>query len=75
MTREDFDVVRHTKVAHFGMHLGLAGLAVAWQVAADVLPACSRTISYVLALAAAVLYVAWLGLYAFRAFEYPRKVR
>jgi tellurite resistance protein TehA-like permease len=74
MTREDFDIVRHTKVAHFGMHLGLAGLAVAWQVAADVLPSCSMTVSYVLALIAAALYVLWLGLYTFRAFDYERKV-
>ena len=74
MTREDFDIVRHTKIAHFGMHLGLAGLAVAWQVAASLLPSVSERVYQVLALVSAVLFVIWLALYALRALKYPQKV-
>jgi tellurite resistance protein TehA-like permease len=74
MTREDFHLVKHTKLTHFGMHMGLAGLAVAWQLAATTLPGVGNGVYYAIGLLAAVMFVAWLAMYALRAIQYPQKV-
>lgn len=75
MTREDFEVVRHTKVAHFGMHMGLAALALVWQLAADVLPGgVSRVVYWAIALGTATLFTMWAVLYLLRALSYPHKI-
>jgi hypothetical protein len=33
MTREDFHVIKHVKITHFIMHMGLVGTACAWKAA------------------------------------------
>ena len=56
------------------MHMSLAGLALAWQLAAEVLPNVSKVVYYVIALLAATMFAAWLAMYALRALRYPQKV-
>jgi hypothetical protein len=57
------------------MHMSLAGLAVLWQLSADVLPNISKVVYYVIGLLAATLFAAWLAMYALRALRHPQKVR
>jgi hypothetical protein len=73
MTREDHHIIKHVKISHFILHLGLAGLALAWAKATEVLDA-PKAISDAIALLSASLYVLWLGLYALKLLRYPGKV-
>jgi glutaredoxin 3 len=82
-SKDDFDFIRHMQVNYFAMPLGLSGLAVAFKIASVkniVVGTPQREYviqeawSQAIALAAAVIFVVFLSLYAVRAVMYPHKI-
>ncbi|DBA68888.1 TPA: hypothetical protein ACH3X2_013364 [Trebouxia sp. C0005] len=75
-TMQNFDIIKYCHLNHFASMLGLAGLAVVWQVASQA-PYdlhISATVFKVIVVLAAVLFVVLLALYAAKAAVYPKKV-
>mmetsp|Transcript_38079 Transcript_38079/g.84818 ORF Transcript_38079/g.84818 Transcript_38079/m.84818 type:complete len:945 (+) Transcript_38079:211-3045(+) len=74
-TKEDFHIIKHVKITHFLMHMGMAGCACAWQFATpwETLYA-PAPVAYAIALGAAFFFVVWLVLYAIKLVTFPNKV-
>eukprot|EP00798_Chlamydomonas_sp_ICE-L_P003361 gene3361-13392_t len=74
-TREDIHMIKHVKITHFLMVMGVAGLACAWKAAtlSGSLEA-PDAVFQAIALLAAVLQLNWGCLYVAKAIVYPQKV-
>ncbi|KAG2497195.1 hypothetical protein HYH03_004784 [Edaphochlamys debaryana] len=81
MTKEDFHPIKHVKIMHFVMHLGIVGLACAWKAADPIgrmapfggLNAPSA-VYYAIAVFSAIWYFTWVVLYIMKICLYPSKV-
>lgn len=76
MTREDFHPVKHVKLTHFVMHLGVVGVACAWR-AADVDHSYIQAppaVWYAIGIGAAIWYFSFVVLYLAKIVMYPKKV-
>ncbi|KAG2443533.1 hypothetical protein HXX76_001885 [Chlamydomonas incerta] len=76
MTKEDFHPVKHAKLTHFVMHLGIVGVACAWKAADPTHGGMSApaAVYYTIGVWAAIWYFIWVVLYVFKIFLYPKKV-
>lgn len=76
--RQEFNIIKHSKVTHFNMTLGIVGLASVWKAAAATEPSSglyiSETPSKVLQIITAVIFGLQLVLYAIKFLKYPKKV-
>lgn len=65
--------MKHCKITHWAMHMGIAGLACAWKLCAQI-TLCSDTPWHVIAVTGAALNSIWTLLYFAKCFRYPQRV-
>ncbi|KAG1678390.1 hypothetical protein FOA52_015157 [Chlamydomonas sp. UWO 241] len=74
-TEEDFNLVKHVKIADFMMFLSLNGIAAAWYIASYHFTLYAPTaVAYAITLFSAFTYTIWVALYICKMVLYPQKV-
>ncbi|KAG2453177.1 hypothetical protein HYH02_002501 [Chlamydomonas schloesseri] len=75
-TKEDFHPIKHVKITHFVMHLGVVGLACAWKASDPIIGGLSTpaAVWYAIGIFSAIWYFVWVVLYLLKIVIFPRKV-
>ncbi|KAG1668505.1 hypothetical protein FOA52_012099 [Chlamydomonas sp. UWO 241] len=74
-TKEDFNIIKHVKIADFMMFLSLNGVAAAWYIASYNFTLYAPTaVAYAITLFSAFTYTIWVALYICKMVLYPQKV-